>query len=45
MIGGKSQDPKNLPVNKCDLLSVRITSTGRGALEDGVAVTILYTVP
>ena len=35
----------NLPVNKCDLLSVRITSTGGGALEDGVAVTILYTIP
>lgn len=33
----------NYPVNGCDLLSVRITTAGGGALPDGVAVTISYT--
>ena len=37
----------NFPVNTCNLLSVRITTSGMGvgALNEGVAVTILYTVP
>jgi len=34
-----------LSVNQCDLLSVQITRTGSdAALEDGVAVTILFTI-
>lgn len=36
----------NLPVNQFDLLSVQITRTGsNAALQDGVAVTILFTIP
>lgn len=34
----------NYPVNKCDLLSVRI-NTGNGAFPSGAAVTVLYTIP
>jgi len=35
----------NLPVNQCDLLSVQITRIGSSsALEDGVTVTILFTI-
>lgn len=32
----------NFPVDLCDLLSVRITITGSGALENGAAATILF---
>lgn len=36
----------NFPVNKFDLLSVQITRTGSNeALQDGVAVTVLFTMP
>ncbi|MCG3087208.1 hypothetical protein [Sporosarcina cyprini] len=35
----------NYPVNGCDLLSVRVTTAGGGALQEGVAVTISYITP
>ncbi|HDV8361530.1 TPA: hypothetical protein RKT18_002568 [Bacillus cereus] len=34
----------NFTVNQCDLLSVRITTSGTGVLLNGVAATILFTI-
>ncbi|WP_193648881.1 hypothetical protein [Bacillus cereus] len=34
----------NFTVDQCDLLSVRITTAGGGALPDGAAATILFTI-
>lgn len=37
--------PANLVVNQCDLLSVQVVTSDDGALTDGAAATILYTIP